>query len=158
MFRLFLRIPRGLDPVADAFKRHVENEGSSLVKDVTEAAKEKKEAGMCEFLAILQQLIWIVQNFTGGLKQSCQLSRQRLFRFFIQISPHLIRAFFQRFDCWPLPCKVCNLEHLAACAIGIGTEGPRISSSIQSCLCIDCFRHMALALFASACKSSFANQ
>lgn len=45
MFRLFARIPKGLDPVADGFKRHVESEGLKLVKEVTEAALEKKEAG-----------------------------------------------------------------------------------------------------------------
>ena len=45
MFRLFSRIPKGLDPVAEAFKKHVESEGSRLVKEVTEAANQKKEAG-----------------------------------------------------------------------------------------------------------------
>ena len=46
MYRLFSRIPRGLDPVADSFKRHVESEGLKLVKDVTEASDSKKqEAG-----------------------------------------------------------------------------------------------------------------
>lgn len=45
MYRLFSRIPKGLDPVADAFKRHVESEGSRLVKEVTEAANQKKDAG-----------------------------------------------------------------------------------------------------------------
>lgn len=45
MYRLFSRIPKGLDPVADAFKRHVESEGMKLVKEVTETASQKKEAG-----------------------------------------------------------------------------------------------------------------
>ena len=49
MYRLFSRIPKGLDPVADAFKRHVESEGSRLVKEVTEAANQKKEAGTKAF-------------------------------------------------------------------------------------------------------------
>ena len=43
MFRLFSRIPKGLDPVADSFKRHVESEGLKLVKDVTEASNPKKQ-------------------------------------------------------------------------------------------------------------------
>ncbi len=45
MYRLFSRIPKGLDPVADAFKKHVESEGSRLVKEVTEAANQKKDTG-----------------------------------------------------------------------------------------------------------------
>ncbi|KAK9839448.1 hypothetical protein WJX81_002626 [Elliptochloris bilobata] len=43
MYRLFLRIVKGLDPVADVFKRHVESEGMKLVREVTEAAAAKKE-------------------------------------------------------------------------------------------------------------------
>lgn len=47
MYRLFQRIPKGLDPVADMFKEHVEGEGSRLVKDVAEAMEDRKakEAG-----------------------------------------------------------------------------------------------------------------
>ena len=47
MYRLFLRIVRGLDPVADVFKRHVESEGMKLVREVTEAAAAKKEKDAC---------------------------------------------------------------------------------------------------------------
>lgn len=43
MYRLFQRIPKGLDPVADIFKEHVEAEGMKLVKEVTEAVEAKKE-------------------------------------------------------------------------------------------------------------------
>ena len=43
MYRLFSRIPKGLDPVAESFRKHVESEGLKLVKDVTEAAATKKE-------------------------------------------------------------------------------------------------------------------
>ncbi|GAX75998.1 hypothetical protein CEUSTIGMA_g3441.t1 [Chlamydomonas eustigma] len=43
MFRLFQRVPRGLEPVAEIFKEHVENEGMKLVKEVTEAAESKKD-------------------------------------------------------------------------------------------------------------------
>jgi len=49
MYRLFSRIAGGLTPVAESFKKHVESEGSRLVKEVTEAAaraeREKKGAG-----------------------------------------------------------------------------------------------------------------
>lgn len=46
MYRLFSRIAGGLTPVAESFKRHVESEGSRLVKEVTEAASQKKDAGL----------------------------------------------------------------------------------------------------------------
>lgn len=47
MYRLFSRITKGLDPIADCFKEHVESEGMKLVKEVAEAveAKKEKEAG-----------------------------------------------------------------------------------------------------------------
>jgi hypothetical protein len=34
MYRLFNRISKGLDPIADCFKEHVESEGMKLVKQV----------------------------------------------------------------------------------------------------------------------------
>ncbi|WIA23650.1 hypothetical protein OEZ85_000353 [Tetradesmus obliquus] len=43
MYRLFSRITRGLDPIADCFKEHVESEGMKLVKEVAEAVEAKKE-------------------------------------------------------------------------------------------------------------------
>ncbi|GIL64270.1 hypothetical protein Vafri_18269 [Volvox africanus] len=43
MYRLFQRIPKGLDPVADIFKEHVDSEGMKLVKEVTEAVELAKE-------------------------------------------------------------------------------------------------------------------
>jgi alkylhydroperoxidase family enzyme len=45
MYRLFSRIPKGLEPVADAFKKHVEADGMALVKEATEAATAKAAAG-----------------------------------------------------------------------------------------------------------------
>ena len=45
MYRLFSRIPKGLEPVADAFKKHVEADGMALVKEATEAAAAKAAAG-----------------------------------------------------------------------------------------------------------------
>ena len=43
MYRLFQRIPKGLEPVAESFRKHVESEGLKLVKEATEAATAKKD-------------------------------------------------------------------------------------------------------------------
>ncbi|CAK0760120.1 Cullin-1 [Coccomyxa viridis] len=43
MYRLFSRIPKGLEPVAAIFKKHVEGEGTKLVAQVTEALNTRKE-------------------------------------------------------------------------------------------------------------------
>lgn len=42
MYRLFQRVPKGLEPVAEIFREHVEGEGNRLVKDVTEAMEDKR--------------------------------------------------------------------------------------------------------------------
>ncbi|GLJ46218.1 hypothetical protein SUGI_0973740 [Cryptomeria japonica] len=42
MYRLFYRIPKGLEPVAQIFKQHVTGEGTSLVKHAEDAATNKK--------------------------------------------------------------------------------------------------------------------
>ncbi|KAH7678740.1 Cullins domain-containing protein [Dioscorea alata] len=42
MYRLFCRIPRGLDPVSLIFKQHVTAEGTALVKQAEDAASNKK--------------------------------------------------------------------------------------------------------------------
>ncbi|XP_061349101.1 cullin-1 isoform X3 [Gastrolobium bilobum] len=42
MFRLFSKIPRGLDPVSSIFKQHVTTEGMALVKQAEDAASNKK--------------------------------------------------------------------------------------------------------------------
>nr|XP_008340823.2 cullin-1 isoform X2 [Malus domestica] len=42
MFRLFSKIPRGLDPVSQIFKQHVTSEGTALVKQAEDAASNKK--------------------------------------------------------------------------------------------------------------------
>ncbi|KAG4932060.1 hypothetical protein JHK87_046062 [Glycine soja] len=42
MFRLFSKIPRGLDPVSSIFKQHVTTEGMALVKHAEDAASNKK--------------------------------------------------------------------------------------------------------------------
>ncbi|KAJ8490333.1 hypothetical protein OPV22_012054 [Ensete ventricosum] len=42
MYRLFCRIPRGLDPVSQIFKQHVTSEGTALVKQAEDAASNKK--------------------------------------------------------------------------------------------------------------------
>jgi len=43
MFRLFGRVPKGLEPMAEIFRQHVEEEGLKLVRQATEAAETKKE-------------------------------------------------------------------------------------------------------------------
>ncbi|XP_019175238.1 PREDICTED: cullin-1-like [Ipomoea nil] len=42
MYRLFSKIPRGLEPVANTFKQHVTAEGMTLVKHAEDAASHKK--------------------------------------------------------------------------------------------------------------------
>ncbi|XP_031121416.1 cullin-1-like [Ipomoea triloba] len=42
MYRLFSKIPRGLEPVANTFKQHVTAEGMTLVKQAEDAASHKK--------------------------------------------------------------------------------------------------------------------
>ncbi|GAB2265216.1 hypothetical protein Dimus_000284 [Dionaea muscipula] len=42
MYRLFSKIPKGLDPVSSIFKQHVTAEGTSLVKQAEDAASNKK--------------------------------------------------------------------------------------------------------------------
>lgn len=42
MYRLFSKISRGLDPVANIFKQHVTAEGTALVKQAEDAASNKK--------------------------------------------------------------------------------------------------------------------
>ncbi|CAH9101994.1 unnamed protein product [Cuscuta europaea] len=42
MYRLFSKIPRGLEPVANTFKQHITAEGMTLVKQAEDAASHKK--------------------------------------------------------------------------------------------------------------------
>ncbi|CAM6022244.1 unnamed protein product [Sphagnum balticum] len=42
MYRLFCRIPKGLEPVAGVFRQHVTDEGTTLVKQAEDAASSKK--------------------------------------------------------------------------------------------------------------------
>jgi cullin 1 len=43
MHRLFSRVPKGLDPIADIFREHVDAEGMKLVKEAASAAETKRE-------------------------------------------------------------------------------------------------------------------
>jgi cullin 1 len=43
MYRLFGRIPKGLEPMAEMFREHVESEGLKLVNEAAEAVEAKKE-------------------------------------------------------------------------------------------------------------------
>eukprot|EP01018_Ginkgo_biloba_P007037 Gb_00939 [translate_table: standard] len=42
MYRLFCRVPKGLEPIAQIFKQHVTTEGTTLVKQAEDAASSKK--------------------------------------------------------------------------------------------------------------------
>eukprot|EP00897_Mesotaenium_endlicherianum_P010757 jgi/Mesen1/970/ME000012S00535 len=42
MYRLFCRVPKGLEPVATVFRQHVTDEGTALVKQAEDAASNKK--------------------------------------------------------------------------------------------------------------------
>ena len=55
IYRLFQRIPKGLEPVAELFRKHVEAQGMQRVKEATEAAaaKKEKDAGACTDAAAL---------------------------------------------------------------------------------------------------------
>ncbi|KAK3248376.1 Cullin-1 [Cymbomonas tetramitiformis] len=44
MFRLFNRVPNGLQPVSEIFRKHIENEGMELVKQAENAATAKKDS------------------------------------------------------------------------------------------------------------------
>ncbi|CAI0466802.1 unnamed protein product [Linum tenue] len=50
MFRLFSKIPRGLEPVSSIFKQHVTGEGTALVKQAEDAASNKKSVGLQVFV------------------------------------------------------------------------------------------------------------
>lgn len=43
MHKLFSRIPKGLEPIADIFKEHIDGEGMKLVKEAAGAAESKKD-------------------------------------------------------------------------------------------------------------------
>jgi cullin 1 len=43
MHRLFGRIPKGLEPLADLFRKHVEEEGLKLVREATAAGESRKD-------------------------------------------------------------------------------------------------------------------
>jgi len=56
MFRLFSRIPQGLQPVSDIFKKHVEGEGVALVNQAEESVAEKAEKGKKEPSGVQEQV------------------------------------------------------------------------------------------------------
>ncbi|KAL6968463.1 Cullin-1 [Sarracenia purpurea var. burkii] len=46
MYRLFCKIPKGLDPIANIFKQHVTAEGTALVQQAEDAASNKKTSSL----------------------------------------------------------------------------------------------------------------
>ncbi|PSS14662.1 Cullin-1 like [Actinidia chinensis var. chinensis] len=47
MYRLFHKIPKGLEPIANIFKQHVTAEGTALVQQAEDAASNKAESAVC---------------------------------------------------------------------------------------------------------------
>lgn len=74
MYRLFQRIPKGLDPVADIFKKHVEAEGMKIVKEVTEAIESKKEKDAGELLAYLSHACGQLIGYCSGGAESVDIT------------------------------------------------------------------------------------
>lgn len=70
MYRLFSRIPKGLEPVAAIFKKHVEGEGTKLVAQVTEALNTRKEKDAGARLAG-SALCRLSVSMTGLQKAAC---------------------------------------------------------------------------------------
>ena len=54
MYRLFVRIPKGLDPIAAIFRQHVCDEGTALVKQAEDAVSSRKVGGRmhCQALSL----------------------------------------------------------------------------------------------------------
>eukprot|EP00850_Spirogloea_muscicola_P018689 SM000174S03344 [mRNA] locus=s174:178867:184366:+ [translate_table: standard] len=67
MYRLFCRVPKGLDPVAAIFRQHVTDEGSALVKQAEDAAQnksaEKKDTVGLQEQAFVRQVIDLHDKF-----------------------------------------------------------------------------------------------
>ncbi|XP_057509252.1 cullin-1 [Actinidia eriantha] len=47
MYRLFHKIPKGLEPIANIFKQHVTAEGTALVQQAEDASSNKAESAVC---------------------------------------------------------------------------------------------------------------
>ena len=61
MCRVFSRVPDGLVPIANIFRKHIEDEGNALVAEVTGAAEAK--AGTSELGAAKKEAAHAEQNF-----------------------------------------------------------------------------------------------
>ena len=73
MYRLFSRIPKGLEPVAAIFKKHVEGEGTKLVAQVTEAlnTRKEKDAGARPHACPAQRCACCALSMTDLWKAAC---------------------------------------------------------------------------------------
>eukprot|EP00253_Pinus_taeda_P026395 PITA_26395 len=60
MYRLFCRIPKGLEPIAHFFKQHVTDEGTTLVKQAEDAASNKKSEKRDIVGPLEQTFVWEV--------------------------------------------------------------------------------------------------
>ncbi|KAG5559924.1 hypothetical protein RHGRI_003275 [Rhododendron griersonianum] len=59
MYRLFSKIPKGLDPVSSIFKQHVTAEGTALVKQAEDAASNKKVGADKKDVVGLQEQVFV---------------------------------------------------------------------------------------------------
>ncbi|KAI3517969.1 hypothetical protein L1887_06241 [Cichorium endivia] len=57
MYRLFSKIPHGLDPVSNIFKQHVVAEGTTLVEQAEDVASNKKAENK-DVVGLQEQLLW----------------------------------------------------------------------------------------------------
>lgn len=73
MYRLFQRIPKGLEPIADTFKKHVEGEGMKLVKEVTDALANKKDKEAGASLRS-QSVIFFLTKYCGLCPGACKIT------------------------------------------------------------------------------------
>ncbi|CAI9100076.1 OLC1v1037001C1 [Oldenlandia corymbosa var. corymbosa] len=67
MFRLFSKVDQGLDPVAKGFQQHVTSEGTALVKQAEDAAKDKKAEQL-----FVRKVIDLHDKYTGYVNDCFQ--------------------------------------------------------------------------------------
>ncbi|XP_073281623.1 cullin-1-like, partial [Primulina huaijiensis] len=69
MYRLFHKIPKGLEPVGNMFKQHVTSEGMVLVQQAEEAASNKSEnAGGTQEQAFVRKVIELHDKYFAYVK------------------------------------------------------------------------------------------
>ncbi|CAI0466806.1 unnamed protein product [Linum tenue] len=72
MFRLFSKIPRGLEPVSSIFKQHVTGEGTALVKQAEDAASNKKEPDSVGLQVFVRKVIELHDKYLAYVSDCFQ--------------------------------------------------------------------------------------